>query len=198
MSLTSLCLAAQPVRYGTAGDSTARPLKKTKPVDDLRFWDHCYSGGDLMFYGGNGSVYFNISPMLGYRPANKSFSYGIGTTYQYSSFTYLSGNNISQYRFSLVGIRGFLRQDISKMFFLHGELENYFTKGRNIFTRKDELISFACANAFIGFKQMYSDFSYYYIMAGYEFLGDGKAGIYAYPLHPFILKAGYVFDLKGK
>lgn len=180
--------------FVSAQDSTSnKPWKK--PVEDkLGFWDHCYSGGDLMLYGGSGSFYFNISPMLGYRPGNKSFSYGVGATYQFSRFTY----NTSSYQFSLYGLRAFVRQDLGRMFFLHGELENYFTKGQNIFTKKEELISFPCANAFVGYKQMYSDFSYYYIMVGYEFIGDGKAPAYVYFLHPFILKAGYVFDLKGK
>lgn len=174
-------------------DSTYKPYKKPV-VEKTPFWDKCYTGGDIMLYGGNGTFFFNVSPLLGYRPNNKGFSYGIGATYQFSRFTY----SYSTYQFSLFGIRAFIRQDLGNMFFLHGEVENYFTQGRNVFTAKNEMISIPCANAFIGYKQKFSDFSYYYLMVGYEAIGDRNAGQYVYPMHPLVIKAGYIIDIKGK
>lgn len=178
----------------SAQDSTYKPYKKPAAHEKTPFWDKCYSGGDLMLYGGNNRFYFNVSPLLGYRPNNKSFSYGIGLTYQYSSFIYYGAT----YKFSIAGARVFIRQDLGNLFFVHGELENYFTKGENIFTREKEIISIPCANVFIGYKQKFSDFSYYYIMVGYEAIGDRNTGNYVYPMAPLLLKAGYILDLKGK
>jgi hypothetical protein len=185
------------VLCSNAQDSTYKSYPK--PADaKSTFWDKCYSGGDIMLYGGSGTLFFNISPLFGYRPNNKGFSVGIGATYQYSKFTYSSTYATSSYKFSLFGIRGFIRQDLSEVFFVHAEAENYFTRGRNVFTSKNETITIPCANIFLGYKQKYSEFSYYYIMVGYEAIGDPKAGQYVYPIHPLLFKAGYVLDIKGK
>jgi hypothetical protein len=176
-------------------DSTYKPYKK--PIDkdmDLTFWDKCYSGGDLSFYGGSGGLFFNISPLLGYRPGNKSFSYGIGATYQYTSFNYFGLN----YNYSLFGIRAFIRQELGNMFLAHAEIENYFTKGENVLTRQVEVISIPCANVFIGYRHKFSDFSYSYIMLGLELIRDPSSYQYVYPLHPLLFKAGYILDIKGK
>ncbi len=177
-----------------AQDSTYKPYKKPIKPEGEGFWDKTYSGGDLMLAGSTGNLFFNVSPLLGYRPNNKSFSFGIGATYQFSKFTYYG----AVYRFSLVGVRAFVRQEIGNLFFLHAEAENYFTKGQNVLTLKNEIITIPCANVFVGYKQKYSDYSYYYIMVGYEAIGDRKAQQYVYPLHPFIIKAGYILDIKGK
>lgn len=176
-------------------DSTYSDYKYQKPAEmPENFWDKAYTGGDLMLWGGGGGFYFNISPMLGYRPNNGKFSYGIGATYQYSSFNDLGYT----YQFSLYGARAFLRQELGNYFFVHGEYENYFTRGRSIFSNKTENISIPCANAFIGYKQNFSEYSYYYFMIGYEFIGDRYAGTYVYPVHPILIKVGYIFDLKRK
>ena len=175
-------------------DSTYKPYKESNKEDNLGFWDKCYAGGDIMFYGGTGSAFFNISPLIGYRPNNKSFSYGLGATYQFSKITYY--NLIYQY--SLFGIRAFVRQGLGEMLFLHGEIENYFTKGRNVFTGKDAVITIPCASAFVGYKQNISSFSYYYLMLGYETIGNRNTSQYVYPLHPIVFKAGYILDIKGK
>lgn len=158
------------------------------------FWDKVYAGGDLMLYGGSGGFYFNLSPMIGYRPGNKSFSYGIGATYQYTGINDPFYGSLS---YSLYGVRGFLRQQLGRFFFLHAEAENYFTEGINVITGQEELISIPCANAFIGYKQSFSEYSYYYLMVGYDFIQDPKA-IYAYPLTPVVFKVGYIFDIRGK
>lgn len=175
-------------------DSTRYANIDDKYLEKDSFWEKCYTGGDFMFYIGSGQLNFNISPLLGYRPQNKGFSYGLGATYQFTRFDY---TNVV-YSYSLFGIRGFVRQNLGSHFFLHGELENYFTKGQNIFTKKVEPISIPCANAFIGYKQGISDFSYYYIMIGYEFIGDQNAAQYVYYTHPLLFKIGYIFDIKGK
>jgi hypothetical protein len=176
-----------------AQDSTR--VKPIKPLPDQgNFWDHCYSGGDLSFFGGSGQIFFNISPLLGYRPGNKGFSYGIGATYQFTRINYYGYSD----DYSLYGIRAFVRQQLGNMFFVHGELENYYTKGYNIFTRKEEPISIPCANICLGYRQKFSEFSYSYLMVGYEMIGDQKAGSYVYYTHPIVIKAGYIIDLKGK
>ena len=160
------------------------------------FWDKCYTGGELMLFGGTGQFYLNISPLLGYRPQNKNFSYGVGITYQYTSFIdYYYG---SRYSYSLFGLRAFIRQQLGQHFFLHGEYENYFTRGFNVFTNRKEGIVVPCANGFLGYKQNFSEYSYYYIMLGYEFIGDRNTRQYVYYTAPLVLKVGYIFDIKGK
>lgn len=159
----------------------------------LNFWDKAYTGGDFAFFGGTGQLYFNISPLLGYRPQNKGFSLGIGATYQY---TYLNDVFYGSYAYSLFGVRGFVRQQLGEHFFIHGEYENYFTKGVNIFTQKRENIIIPCANAFLGYKQHFSEFSYYYIMLGYEFIHDPYTR-YVYGIHPLVFKVGYIFNIRG-
>jgi len=180
---------------GAQSDSTRyRNYREDDPLEKNDFWDKCYTGGDLMLFGGSGQFYFNVSPLLGYRPQNKGFSYGVGLTYQFTRFV----DYYTTYSYSLFGVRAFLRQQLGQHFFLHGEYENYFTRGENIFTRKRETIVVPCANAFLGYKQNFSEYSYYYIMLGYEFIGDRNAGQYVYYTHPIVFKVGYIFDIRGK
>lgn len=175
-------------------DSAYSNYKPAKEKTE-NFWDKTYVGGDVALYGGTGTFYFNISPMIGYRPNNKGFSYGLGATYQYMSFSSAYFTD----RFSWFGLRAFVRQNILERLFVHAEYENYFTKGYNYLTNKDEMITVPCANIFIGYKQNFSDFSYYYFMLGYEAIGNESAKYYMiYPLYPIVFKAGYVIDLKGK
>ena len=171
---------------------------KTDNSKVLSFKDKCYVGGDVIFYlsssSGNNGLLLNLSPMFGYRPNNKNFSYGVGLTYQYTSITYPGlGASFSNH---LYGGRVFARQLIGNVFFLHGEAETYLTKKENYLTRKMEFASIPFVNGFIGFKNRFSQYSYYYFMIGYNFL-ENPNGIYVYATNPLLLKVGYVFDLGG-
>jgi hypothetical protein len=175
--------------------SSKKDSLRTSQEEIPSFKDKCYVGGDVLFFlDGTGSL-FNLSPMFGYRPQNKNFSYGVGATYQYTSFRDFTTN----YKFSnhLLGGRVFARQLLGSLFFLHAEAEMYFTQKENFLTNKVEWVSIPFANAFLGYKSRFSNYSYYYFMLGYNVL-ENPNGYYVYPTNPILFKAGYIFDLGGK
>lgn len=80
------------------------------------FFDRVYLGGN--FGAQFGSVTFvDLSPLAGYMITPK-LSAGVGVTYQYLKY-----RNFDQ-SFSTYGWRTFVRRNVGRQFFVHGEFEN--------------------------------------------------------------------------
>ena len=155
--------------------------------------ERSFTGGEFIFYITNRGTVLNLSPLYGIRPKNKTFSYGAGVTYQYTSYKYTNG---SFYRYSLFGARVFARQLLGQSFFINGEAEIYTTRALNFITKKNEWIPIPFSTLYLGYKGTGGDFSYYYIMLGYNFVNDNNAQ-YVYFSTPIIVKAGIIIDLGG-
>ena len=150
------------------------------------FKDKLAFGGELSIFLGTTS-YINISPFIGYR-INPDITFGIGPSYQYWAQRFASGPN-GVNRTHIYGGRIFVRHELGKMFFLHAEYE--------VLNLQDYIVGFGLgrvnvnmAGAGIGYKSAFSESSYYYIMALFDFIQDPRS---IYPLSPIIFKVGFMF-----
>lgn len=84
--------------------------------ENSSFFQRVYLGGN--FGAQFGSVTFvDLSPLAGYMITPK-FSAGVGVTYQYLNYKFYNTS------FSTYGWRTFVRRNIGRQFFVHGEFEN--------------------------------------------------------------------------
>lgn len=83
------------------------------------FFDRVYLGGNFGAQFGT-TTFVDVSPLAGYMITDK-LSAGVGITYQY--LRYKPAPNVS-FSTSIYGWRTFVRRNIGRQFFLHGEFEN--------------------------------------------------------------------------
>jgi hypothetical protein len=150
------------------------------------FKDKLAYGGELSMFFGTTS-YINISPFIGYR-LNPDITMGIGPSYQYWSQRFAAGPN-GVYRTNIYGGRAFIRHELGPKFFMHAEyeilnLQDYIV-GRGLGRVNVEM-----AGAGVGYKSAIDDFSYYYVMALFDFIQDPRS---IYPLSPIVFKVGFMF-----
>jgi len=148
--------------------------------------DRLAYGGELSMFFGNTS-YINISPFIGYR-FNPDITVGIGPSYQYWANRFAPGPT-GVNRTHIYGGRIFVRHELGKTFFMHGEYE--------VLNFKDYIVGIGIgrvnvnmAGLGVGYKSAFSESSYYYIMVLYDFIGDPRS---IYPLSPLVFKVGFMF-----
>src|SRR5688572_24295697 len=150
------------------------------------FKDRLAYGGELSMYFGTTS-YINISPFIGYR-INPDITVGLGPSYQYWAQRNGNGPN-NVFRTHIFGGRAFIRHELGKSFFLHAEYE--------ILNLQDYIVGIglgrvnvAMAGAGLGYKSAFTESSYYYVMALFDFIQDPRS---IYPLSPIVFKVGFMF-----
>lgn len=160
--------------------------ERNEEFNNRPFKDRMAYGGELSMYFGTTS-YVNISPFVGYR-INPDITFGIGPSYQYWAQRFAQGPN-GVNRTHIYGGRIFIRHELGKTFFAHGEYE--------ILNLQDYIVGFGLGRVNVnmagigfGYKSAFTESSYYYIMALYDFIGDPRS---IYPLSPIIFKVGFMF-----
>ncbi len=147
------------------------------------FFDRVYLGGN--FGAQFGSVTFiDLSPLAGYMITPK-FSAGVGITYQYLNYKFYDAS------FSTYGWRTFVRRNVGRQFFLHGEFENlsiqFFNAGSAEATREWVPGLFAGGGLFQPIGRGGGGFM---ISALYNVLYDNVRSPYNSPL---VLRVGFTF-----
>lgn len=150
------------------------------------FKDRLAYGGELSMFFGTTS-YVNLSPFIGYR-INPDITVGLGPSYQYWSQRFAAGPN-GVNRTHIYGGRIFVRHELGRSFFMHAEYE--------VLNLQDYIVGFGIgrvnvdmAGVGIGYKSAFTESSYYYIMALFDFIQDPRS---IYPLSPIVFKVGFMF-----
>ena len=139
--------------YAQVRDKADRPPEKS-------FKERIYYGGNLGLQFGNITL-VEFAPSVGYKLTD-NLSLGVGATYLYISYNDLG------YKFTsnIYGARIFGRYIVSEGWFIHGEdevlnVESVYFPGTRL--------SINTYMAGVGYRQMFSDRSSYYIIALWNF-----------------------------
>jgi hypothetical protein len=157
------------------------------------FKDRLAYGGEFTFYVGGSSYLsgtvtnFSLCPFVGYR-INPDLTVAIGPNYQYWAFR----GNSTVLRDHFYGGRIFVRHELGRNFFLHGEYEVYNMETYSLIGGLGRSnIDLASLGA--GYKSNFGgEFGYYYVMVLFDFIQNYNSA-YIYQTAPLIFKAGIIF-----
>lgn len=180
-------LFSQRTMNNNNNDGEESRAERNKEFSERKFVDRLAYGGDLSLQFGT-YTYINLSPIIGYR-LNPDLMMGFGLSYQYLSYRWGNGPNQVN-RTNIYGGRGFIRHELGRMFFMHGEYEILNLEAYSQVNATIGRLNVDMAGLGIGYKSMFGDYSYYYIMVLYDFIANYNS---PYPTSPIIFKAGFIF-----
>ncbi|CAD5254852.1 MULTISPECIES: hypothetical protein [unclassified Imperialibacter] len=156
--------------------------QKDYDQENSSFFDRVYLGGN--FGAQFGSVTFvDLSPLAGYMITPK-LSAGVGVTYQYLKYKSYDDS------FSTYGWRTFVRRNIGRQFFVHGEFENlsieFFNSGTE--TRREWVPGLFAGGGL--FQPIGRSGGGFMISALYNLLYDDIRSPYNSPI---VLRVGFTF-----
>ncbi|MEQ8417461.1 MAG: hypothetical protein RIB86_15055 [Imperialibacter sp.] len=156
--------------------------QKEYDQENSSFFDRVYLGGN--FGAQFGSVTFvDLSPLAGYMITPK-LSAGLGVTYQYINFKYYNAS------YSNYGWRTFVRRNIGRQFFVHGEFENL---NLQFYNANDDVVRQWVPGLFAGgglFQPIGRSGGGFMISALYNLLYDDIRSPYNSPI---VLRVGFTF-----
>lgn len=145
------------------------------------FFDRVYLGGNFGAQFG-GVTFIDLSPLAGYM-ITQQLSAGVGVTYQYINFKYYNAS------FSNYGWRTFVRRNIGRQFFVHGEFENL---NLQFYNTNDDAVREWVPGLFAGggLFQPIGRRGGFMVSALYNFLYDDIRSPYNSPV---VLRVGFTF-----
>jgi long-subunit fatty acid transport protein len=146
------------------------------------FFDRVYLGGN--FGAQFGTVTFvDLSPLAGYMITPK-LSAGVGVTYQYINYKYYNSS------YSNYGWRTFVRRNVGRQLFVHGEFENLNLQFYDV---NNDLVRQWVPGLFVGgglFQPIGRGGGGFMISALYNLLYDQNRSPY---YSPIVLRVGFTF-----
>ena len=175
--------------YGEEKTEKKDTVKKEEEPEK-KFWDKCYTGGNVSLNIGSYGSYIEITPLLGY---NLTDYWSIGVS---ASYKYFSGNNSAwgiSYRTHVYGGSVFTRLLLGERFLVQAEMEMLNTEAYDVVQNKlvRKFIPIGLAGAGLRNGWGYNSYSYFLLM--YDFIRDPAS---PYPFSPFVIKIGFVFPIR--